>query len=100
MKKFLVKYHSIWLLLFALSLIAAGTNPSEEEYLEMFDNSYKQMLPDGVEVEIERVNFYLFSTYTPIVGFEHGVTHLGIYGSFFPISDGQFDYPGWLELFN
>ncbi|WP_339148849.1 MULTISPECIES: hypothetical protein [unclassified Sutcliffiella] len=37
MKKFLVVFHSIWLLIFALSLLAAGTNPSEEEYLELFD---------------------------------------------------------------
>ncbi|MCG1023584.1 hypothetical protein [Sutcliffiella horikoshii] len=93
MKKFLVKYHSIWLLLFAFSLLAAGTNPSEKEYLEMFDNSYKQTLSEGLEVEIKRVNFYLFSTYTPIIGSEPGVTHLEIYGSLFPISGGQFDYP-------
>lgn len=100
MKKFLVKYHSIWLLIFALSLLAAVTNPSEEEYLGMSGNPNEQMLPEGMEVEIEHVNFFLFSTYTPIVGYEYGVTHLGVYGSFFPISDGQFDYPWWLELFN
>lgn len=100
MKKFHFKYPRIWLLLIFFLMVAVLSNPTEEEYLEMNGIPSEQMLPDGMKVEIERVNFFLFSTYTPIVGFEYGVTHIGIYGSFFPISDGQFDYPWWLELFN
>ncbi|NLP52552.1 hypothetical protein [Bacillus sp. RO1] len=99
MKK-IIKYHRLVLLLITFTLVAILSNPSEREYLEMTGESFYETLPDGLEVEIERVNFFLFSTYTPIVGNEYGITHLGVYGSFFQISDGQFDYPGWLELFN
>ncbi|WP_404430738.1 hypothetical protein [Sutcliffiella horikoshii] len=95
MKKF-----SLLLLTVILLLVAVLTNPSEEEYLEMTGEPLYEKLPEGLEVEIERVNFFLFSAYTPVVAGEHGITHLGVYGSFFQISNGQFDYPGWLEVFN
>jgi hypothetical protein len=51
-------------------------------------------------VKIERVNFYIFSTYTPFIYVESDVTHLGVFGHFIRISEGQFDYPRWLELFD
>jgi hypothetical protein len=51
-------------------------------------------------MDIERINFFIFSTYIPVVYSEKGITHLGIMGKFIQISDGQFDYPVWLELFD
>lgn len=31
---------------------------------------------------------------------EPGAVHLGMFGHFFQISKGEFDYPRWLELFD
>ncbi|WP_404460593.1 hypothetical protein [Sutcliffiella horikoshii] len=94
MKKF-----SLLLLTVILLLVAVLTNPSEKEYLEMTGEPSYEKLPDGMEMKVERVNFLLFSAYTPVVAGEHGITHFGVYGSFFQISQGQFDYPAWLEIF-
>ncbi|HEX5563696.1 MAG TPA: hypothetical protein VFX34_01945 [Sporosarcina sp.] len=85
-------------LLFIL-LIALVTNPSEKEYLQFSEGKYGPP-PPSVKMEIERVNFLLFSTYTPVYHVEYGITHLGAFGMFFQLSDGQFDYPIWLDLFN
>jgi hypothetical protein len=95
-----LKKYSLLLLMVTLLLVAVLTNPSEEEYLEMTGEPIYEKLPEGLEMEVERVNLFLFSAYTPVVAGEYGITHLGIYGSFFQISEGQFDYPGWLEVFN
>ncbi len=84
-------------LLFLLVLVSVITNPTKQEYLQFKD--WEQM-PSSIHVEIERVNFYIFSTYTPIVAHEHGMTYLGLFGDFYQISEGQFDYPWWLEFFN
>ncbi|MDX1807195.1 MAG: hypothetical protein R3267_09240 [Paenisporosarcina sp.] len=83
--------------LFILIIISCmSTNPSKQEYLQFIDWSEPTK---NTHVQIERVNFFIFSTYTPIVAHEAGTTHLGIFGHFFRISDGQFDYPWWLEFF-
>lgn len=95
-----MKKYSLLFLVFTFLLIAVLTNPSEEEYLEMTGETTYEKLPEELEMEVERVNFFLFSAYTPVVAGEHGITHLGVLGSFFQISSGQFDYPGWLEVFN
>ena len=95
-----MKKYSLLVLVFTLVLVAVLTNPSEEEYLEMTGEPIYEELPEGLEMEVERVNFFLFSAYTPVVAGEHGLTHLGVYGRFFQISNGQFDYPVWLEVFN
>ncbi|MGD6993898.1 hypothetical protein [Sutcliffiella horikoshii] len=95
-----MKKYSLLFLVFTVLVVAVLTNPSEEEYLEMTGEPTYEKLPEVLEMEVERVNFLLFSAYTPVVAGEHGITHVGVYGSFFQISSGQFDYPGWLELFN
>ena len=75
------------------------TNPSEADYIRFEQVKYGQR-PEGASIELERINFYIFSTYTPIrFGIEPGVTHLGIFKAFVPISKGQFDYPEWLRWF-
>lgn len=84
-------------LLLLLILVSIATNPTKREYIQF--NGWEQM-PPNIHVEIERVNFFIFSTYTPIVAHEHGRTYLGVFGDFYQISDGQFDYPWWLEFFN
>lgn len=95
-----MKKYSLLVLFFTMLLVGFFTNPSEEEYLEMTGEPIYEELPEGLEMEVERVNFFLFSAYTPVVAGEHGMTHLGVYGRFFQISNGQFDYPVWLEVFN
>lgn len=97
MKKIRMRY-MVGAMLFLLLFVSIITNPSKQDYL-LF--SEKQSgVPTPAEVEIERINFYLFSTYTPFVVYENGITHLGIFGNFIQISDGQFDYPWWLEFFS
>lgn len=84
--------------IFLIIIISITTNPTKQDYLQF---SEKQSgIPTPTEVEIERINFYLFSTYTPVFAYEHGITHIGLFGRFFQISEGQFDYPWWLEFFN
>lgn len=91
-KKFIIG--TLFVLIIILFMI---TNPTKQEYLQ-FSGWSEQ--PESIHIQIERVNFFIFSTYTPIVAHESGITHLGIMGNFFQISDGQFDYPRWLEFFN
>ena len=91
-KKFII--NAVLVLIFILFMI---TNPTKQEYLQFSGWSEP---PESIHIQIERVNFFIFSTYTPIVAHESGITHLGIMGHFFQISDGQFDYPWWLEFFN
>ncbi|QFT87534.1 hypothetical protein FIU87_02620 [Bacillus sp. THAF10] len=66
-----------------LIVIAILTNPTLADY-----EGEKGELLEG---EVEHINFYVFSTYTPVVHHEHGITHLGIFGKFYQMSDGQFD---------
>ncbi len=91
-KKFIISASLV--LIIILCMI---TNPTKQEYLQF--SGWSEPL-ESIHIQIERVNFFIFSTYTPIVAHESGITHLGIMGHFFQISDGQFDYPKWLEFFN
>jgi hypothetical protein len=92
---------SISLLVILLISAALLTNPAKKDYLLFSEEFFGESLPvHDPDVSVERINFFLFSTYTPVVYEEHGVTHLGIYGQFIQISDGQFDYPWWLEFFS
>ncbi|WP_059170438.1 hypothetical protein [Bacillus sp. FJAT-27445] len=75
----------------------ALTNPNETDYYKEFGDPHLDSLYIS---KLERINFFVFSTYTPYFFTEHGITHLGIMGKFIQISDGQFDYPWWLEFFN
>lgn len=87
------------LILAVITLIV--TNPSKEDYEAIFVHPHvKNADIFNKNYRLERINFFLFSTYTPIVAEEYGKTRLGIFGNFFTISDSQFDYPNWLELFN
>ncbi|WP_421385199.1 hypothetical protein ACOJQI_10685 [Bacillus salacetis] len=81
--------------------LAIVTNPSKEDYMRFSEKSIGEPFPEEAQnISIERNEFFLFSTYTPVLYKEHGITHLGIYGQFIQISKGQFDYPFWLEFFN
>ncbi|WP_064092173.1 hypothetical protein [Rossellomorea aquimaris] len=84
--------------LFILLFTAIITNPSKDDYIQFSEESIGQPNPAGLE--IERINFYFFSAYTPVFFDEYGVSYLGLFGKFIRISDGQFDYPWWLEFFN
>lgn len=86
-------------LLVIIVFIATVTNPSEEQYLQFSKERYGEV-EAPIEMEVERINFLLFTAYTPIYHWDHGITHIGVFGTFFQISDGQYDYPFWLELFN
>lgn len=93
-----------WMLMvffFLVVITLTTTNPSKEDYEAIFVHPHvKSSDIFNKHYQLEQINFFLFSTYTPIVAEEHGKTHLGILGQFFPISEGQFYYPKWLELFN
>lgn len=78
-------------MLFLLIIISIVTNPTKHDYLQFIEEEIGPKR-ENVEIEIKRGNFYVFSTYTPIVRNEHGMTHLGVLNTFFEISDGQFDY--------
>jgi hypothetical protein len=88
------------LFLLPLIVLAVLTNPKNQDYIQFTEAKTGEPFPNTKAVEIERVNFYAFSTYTPMVRNESGMTHLGIFGNFYQISEGQYDYPLWLELFN
>jgi hypothetical protein len=96
MKKVRKKYVVISLL-FLIILISIVTNPTKQDYLKFSEEQTGAHTP--TILEIERINFFIFSTYTPIVHHEHGITHLGLFKNFFQISNGQFDYSWWLEFF-
>ncbi|MGD6832319.1 hypothetical protein ACQCT5_09150 [Sutcliffiella halmapala] len=90
------KQKLLWVLCLVTVLLALiYFNPSQQDYEEFSKQEYGHP-PDDVEMDIERINFFIFSTYTPVVYLEKGITHLGIMGRFIRISDGQFDYPFWL----
>jgi hypothetical protein len=87
---------SILLILIILAMIS---NPTKDAYLTFSEKETGVATPE--EVEIEHINFVLFSTFAPKGPMDHyGIVHLGLYGQFFQISEGQFDYPWWLEFFN
>ncbi|MBW9235638.1 hypothetical protein JQK62_26290, partial [Leptospira santarosai] len=81
------------LLLLAIFFIS---NPDKQDYLNFNEETPGLKIPE--DVVVERINFYLFSTYSvQALPYEHGIVHLGLMGSFFQISKGQYDYPRWLE---
>ncbi|KAA0543123.1 hypothetical protein FZW96_21000 [Bacillus sp. BGMRC 2118] len=81
--------------------MALKSNPTKEDYNQFFESKVGEPISLSPKLEIERINFFVFSTYTPaFVNHEHGITHLGVFNHFIPISDGQYDYPVWLEPFH
>ncbi|MDZ5472878.1 hypothetical protein SM124_14185 [Bacillus sp. 31A1R] len=86
-------------LLVVLIISSLMTNPTTEEYLKFTEEESGIATPKNIE--IERINFYIFSTYAPKRPLDnYGSVHLGFMGKFYQISEGQFDYPWWLEFFN
>jgi hypothetical protein len=85
-----------------LAVLCYITNPTLEDYVAFSEEKFGPVPKDlPFEVENERINFYLFSTYAPKIPMDHyGIVHLGMMGMFIPISEGQYDYPWWLEYFN
>jgi hypothetical protein len=97
-------------------ILALFTNPNKESYMQFWENKFGEELSlvgeDGgfiqyfevdkegnIPYKVEKINFYIFSTYTAMAYTEYGVTHLGVFGHFIQISKGQFDYPWWLNVF-
>lgn len=96
-----MKKWSFFIVIFVILFgFLALTNPSESDYNEFTVKKYGEPPLAYSHVKLERINFIVFSTYTPFYQFENGITHLGIMGKFIQVSDGQFDYPKWLEFFN
>lgn len=94
------KWFVFGILIMGVLIFLALTNPNEKDYYVFTEKKYGKPLEDSLYMsDLERIDFFVFSTYTPIFITEHGITHLGIMGKFIQISDGQFDYPRWLELF-
>lgn len=92
------KSHIISALLIFILVSSIAINPTKQDYLE-FSEDHHVSTPSSIE--IERMNFYLFSTYTPVMPMDHyGIVYIGFMGNFFQVSDGQYDYPWWLEFFN
>lgn len=93
------KRYIISLLFGALLFCTFLTNPTEQDYLHFIEEKSSISTPDSVERE--KKNFYIFSTYAPISHTkEYGIVYLGFMGTFFQISEGQYDYPGWLKVFD
>src|SRR4051812_49596384 len=100
MKRIMKKRFFFIVIFVILFCYLALTNPSESDYNEFQLKKYGEPPLAYSEVKLEHINFIVFSTYTPYYRYENGITHLGIMGKFIQISDGQFDYPTWLEFFN
>lgn len=96
MKRIIKRFIFTFILLIVLG-IAIITNPTQKEYKQFTEKAIGETPSD---IEVEHINFYIFSAYTPVAFGEHGITYLGIFGQFIQISEGQFDYPIWLELLN
>lgn len=79
-------------------ILSILTNPTKQEYIHFSEKQSGLSKPDNKE--IERKNFFIFSTYAPKVHNEYGIVHLGFMTNFFQISEGQYDYPRWLKFFD
>ncbi|MEK5441104.1 hypothetical protein [Fredinandcohnia sp. FSL W7-1320] len=98
------KRFSLGGLLVIFLILSLLFNPTKQDYIEYtnFNEIPAESFNEPVDIEIERKNFFIFSTYAPkLKVFEsYCIVHLGFMNSFFQISDGQYDYPWWLKLFN
>jgi hypothetical protein len=93
------KKFTILFLITVILFLVVLTNPTEEDYLLFSKEDIGLPIPNNVE--IERINFFFYSTYSiQALPHEHGIVHLGFLGNFYKISEGQYDYPKWLEFFN
>ncbi|WP_456278902.1 hypothetical protein [Bacillus sp. AK128] len=98
------KQNIIGTILFFFIIFSIMTNPSKQDYINYtnFDEKKMEESHEQLNFEVERINFFLFSTYAvkELTLDHYGIVHLGFSGNFFQISEGQYDYPWWLELFN
>ncbi len=86
-------------LLILFMILAVVTNPTTQDYIDFIEEQSGTPIP--LNIDIERNNFFIFSTYAPkiISTGEYGTVHLGFMGKFFKISQGQYDYPWWLASY-
>jgi hypothetical protein len=77
-----------WIVTFIILVVLVLTNPSEQDYKRFDVKKYGKPPITDFPSTLDRKNFFLFSTYTPVYGFESGITHLGIMGYFIPIDKG------------
>lgn len=94
----IIKRFLIGIFILCIVILFFFMNPQTSDYINFTEAASGVSTPETVK--IERINFFVFSTYTPMMYEESGTTHLGVLGQFVQISDGQFDYPEWLNLFN
>ncbi|WP_223254476.1 hypothetical protein [Bacillus sp. HNG] len=98
------KRYILGALLILFLILSLVKNPTQQDYIDYANFSEKQAesFNENVDFEIELINFYLFSTYAPKEKTldHYGNVHLGFMGHFFQVSEGQYDYPWWLEFFN
>ncbi|MFC7372458.1 hypothetical protein ACFQPF_12335 [Fictibacillus iocasae] len=89
---------SIVCVLFVVAVLAAGTNPTEQDYHAYTEKETGKITPESVIVE--RIDFQVFSTFAPhMPNDEYSIVHLGFMGMFFQISKKMNNYPEWLEMF-
>jgi hypothetical protein len=82
-----------WIITFILLVVLALSNPSEQDYKKFDEEKYGKPLITSFPITLDRKNFFLFSTYTPVFAVENGITHLGIMGHFIQISNGGMGKP-------
>jgi hypothetical protein len=79
-----------WIITFIILVVLALTNPSEQDYKKFDEEKYGKPPVTSFPITLDRKNFFLFSTYTPVFAVENGITHLGILGCFIQITkDGM-----------
>jgi len=87
------------LLLLPLLIISLLINPNKQNYLNFSEETNGIKISE--DVVVERINFYLFSTYSvQALPYEHGSVHLMFMGRFFQISKRKYDHLSWQEFFN
>ncbi|WP_349408287.1 hypothetical protein [Pseudalkalibacillus sp. SCS-8] len=95
----LKRKHLVISVLILLLFVTFFLNPTTEEYLQYSEETTGIQTPS--DIEIERLDFFVFSTYAPKTPHDHyGIVHLGFMGTFFQISEGQYDYQWLLEFFH
>ena len=70
-------------------ILCFAINPTKKDYLQFSEERTGVLTP--TIVEIDRNNFVIFSTYTPVFAHEEGITYLGVLGNFIKVSNGQFE---------
>ncbi|MFD1738130.1 hypothetical protein ACFSCX_16505 [Bacillus salitolerans] len=62
-------------------LICIFTNPTKEQYIEYQRETFGEPFVENEYLKIEVIDFYIFSTFTPLVlDQHHGTVTLGVLG--------------------